>query len=42
VCRVVKGLELRQLAFQVPRIPEGDMVEKFSTDGPNQPLGKRV
>jgi len=40
--RVVVGLELGELPFQVTGIPEGDMVEKFSPDRPDEPLDKGV
>ena len=41
-CRVVIGLELSKLPFQVTGIPERDMVKEFSADGPNNPLDERV
>ena len=41
-CRVVIGLELSKLPFQVRGIPERDMVKEFSADGPNKPLDERV
>ena len=41
-CRGVEGLELGQLPFQVTGIPERDMVEKFSSDRPDEPLDERV
>jgi hypothetical protein len=40
--RVVVGLELAQLAFQVTGNPERDMVEKFSLDRPDEPLDEGV
>src|SRR5579864_8612523 len=41
-CRVVIDLEVGELPFQVTGIPERDLVEKFSTDRPDQALDKRV
>ena len=40
--RVVVGLELGELPFQVTGIPERDMVEKFSADRPDEPLDEGV
>ena len=39
--RVVVGLELAQLPFQVVGIPEQHMVEKFAPHGPDQALDER-
>jgi hypothetical protein len=34
-CRIVVGLELGQLPFQITRIPEQHVIEKFSPYRPN-------
>jgi hypothetical protein len=40
--RVVIGLEIRQLPFQVPSISEQHVVEKFSPHRPHQALYEGV
>jgi hypothetical protein len=40
--RVVVGLELGQLPFQVTGIPERDRVEKFAPDRRDEPLDEGV
>ena len=41
-CRVVVGLELVKLPFQVTAIPEQHLVEKFAPHRPDQALDERV
>ena len=41
-CRVVIGMELAQLPFQIAGIPEQHMVEEFAPHGPDQALDERV
>jgi hypothetical protein len=41
-CRIVVNLELGKLAFQITRIPEEHMIEKFSPHRSDQPLDEGV
>jgi hypothetical protein len=40
--RIVVNLELGKLPFQITRIPQQHMVEKFSPHRPDQALDERV
>ena len=39
-CRIVIGLEIGELAFEVRRVPEQHVIEKLSPDGPDEPFHK--
>jgi hypothetical protein len=41
-CRVVVSLEFGKLPFEIPTVPEQQLVEEFSAHRPNQALHERV